>query len=76
MEQQTSVEAEQHVERFSEPNFVEPEAQKRERKTFDQLIEIYNNFAAFDWDLKDVKNLKHSPERELTPLVYWFWINS
>jgi hypothetical protein len=49
---------------------------RKERKTFDQLVDVYSGLTAFDWDQKDIKNLKHSPERELTPLVYWFWINS
>lgn len=67
---------------FTTAPFNELEVQKSgsncqsKQKTFDQLCDSYNNLAAFDWELKDVKNLKHSPERELTPLVYWFWINS
>ena len=30
---------------------------------------------AFDWNLKDINNLKHPPEREITPAVMWFYIN-
>jgi len=31
---------------------------------------------SFDWDYKDIKNLKQSPESLFTPIVFWFWINS
>ena len=31
---------------------------------------------SFDWDQKDIKNLKQSPELLFTPIVFWFWINS
>ena len=31
---------------------------------------------SFDWDQKDIKNLKQSPESLFTPIVLWFWINS
>jgi len=31
---------------------------------------------AFDWDLKEINNLKHTPDKELTASVFWFWVNS
>lgn len=31
---------------------------------------------AFDWEQKDIINLKQTPESLFTPIVYWFWLNT
>jgi len=45
-------------------------------RSFEEICAVFDGLASFDWDLKDIKNLKHSPDKELTQVVYWFWINS
>jgi hypothetical protein len=38
-------------------------------------VQIYQSLTSFDWDLKEIKSLKQSPEGLLAPIVYWFWLN-
>lgn len=30
---------------------------------------------AFDWDLREINTMRHPPDREVTPIVLWFYIN-
>ena len=54
----------------SQPN------QRIVKRSYDEIRKLFQNVTAFDWDLKDIKNLKQSPDSLLTPVVFWFWINS
>jgi len=39
-------------------------------------MEVFEKLFAFDWDLKDISNLKHAPYNELTHSIFWFYVNA
>jgi len=39
-------------------------------------MEVFQSMFAFDWDLKDISSLKHAPYNELSPSVFWFYVNA
>lgn len=61
---------------------------KNAPRTASECIQTFKNMFAFDWDLKDIVNLRHSPrkliiiciilkiDQELTHAVFWFYVNS
>lgn len=55
--------------------FVESPA-KVVRRSYQEIKSIFQQLTSFDWDTKDIKNLKQSPDSQLTPTVFWFWLNA
>lgn len=46
------------------------------KRNYEEIRKLYQDATAFDWDMKDIVNLKTTPEQLFTPIVFWFWINS
>ena len=62
------------------------------KRSYEEICRSYENMFAFDWDLRDINNMRHPPgkfgnfqkihrsfycplDREVTPIVLWFYIN-
>lgn len=52
------------------------QAQRPTRKTLSEIRQLFQSVTAFDWDQKDILNLKQTPDSLFTPIVYWFWVNT
>ena len=46
------------------------------RRSYEEICETYQNMLAFDWDSREILGLKHPPDKEITAVVMWFYINS
>lgn len=62
--------------RYLIENSPSKQAQRANRKTLSEIRQLFQSVTAFDWDQKDILNLKQTPDSLFTPIVYWFWVNT